>query len=173
MDNSSLNTSFYNSNKNMEQLVVGEYNCPANLKSWPIFSCAHLCSQAKAYFCTMEKIILLTNLLALILITKQVKIYFRDYKLTWKDLRVVIYCICISNAIYTIIHYGVIPPGKRGSFYFFFEFFRFLELCCICYYYSKKASGLIPKLSQVYLLRFMKIMIILSLPLYGIIMAII
>jgi len=96
----------------------------------------------------------------------QLYVYIVRHKAKCKDERVLFFIFGIINAVYILIHYAILPPIDRGYFYFVQEFGRFMTLGLVCYYYSSKASGLIPKKSQKILLIILKTVMILSIPVY-------
>ena len=93
-------------------------------------------------------------------------IYVARYKTKWKDERVLFFIFGIVNSLYVFIHYGVIPAINRGKVYFLIELFRFLALSLVCFYYTTKASGLIPKQSRKIILKVSRVVLLMSVPIY-------
>ena len=110
----------------------------------PIFQCEQYKHEQdlKAYYCVMEKLILLFDLFTIALISYQlfaVYLYCHlvDYK---KDKRIWILSLCMYSAIFTFIHTGLIDSQSRPAFDYIIAFNRFSIMIALCIYYIANAS---------------------------------
>ena len=108
----------------------------------------------------MEKTLSVFNIIAIGILIYQINLYVRVLKIAKTDLRVVVYGVCLLNATYIFVHYGIIPTDKRYYLFLLIEVFRFAILFLICYYYTSKASELINNHKIV--IRYLKIFGVLS-----------
>ena len=81
-------------------------------------------------------------------------------------MRLMFFIVSIVNCNYILFHYGVISAHYRPLVYFIVDFFRYISLSFVCYYYSTKATGLIPKQSQKLIVTILKVVMGLSVPVY-------
>jgi hypothetical protein len=92
-------------------------------------------------FCIAEKTLLSIDAVTTVVLIAQITVYFARMPKT--DFRLVILIVCLISSVYTFIHYGMMSALSRSKTFFVNEFFRFIILFTVCYYYCDKASGLL------------------------------
>ena len=74
----------------------------------------------------------------------------RNHSIKFKeDSRIWILVACLITSMNVLIHYGLINPNYRSSFYSMMEFERFLIMYSVCIYYIYRVHRIIENLSKV------------------------
>mmetsp|Transcript_35657 Transcript_35657/g.54556 ORF Transcript_35657/g.54556 Transcript_35657/m.54556 type:complete len:228 (+) Transcript_35657:8-691(+) len=126
----------------------------------PLFSCQQY-DAAHVDFCYAEKSLLALDVVGGVLLVHQIWwVYVKAYRMSFKDMRLWIFSLCLVSQAYTFVHYGLIYKIYRAKLFFLNELFRFLVLFYICYYYIDKASGLVS--NRKFIMRLMRIWAVIS-----------
>ena len=106
----------------------------------PLINCKQFDNRGedKISYCVGEKFLDFFNFLMIILM---IFTYFRSKGKY--NLRQIIIIICIIKNTYVVIHYGFEPKNQRKNTFFIIEILRYIVMTLLCYYYCKKASGLL------------------------------
>ena len=98
--------------ENQQTAIIGAITPPPP-DIFPLFSCKQW-NEVEGFtlfcYCGFEKLILVFDVLLFVIFARQIWIYVQYYGKGFKDLRVVILCLCLMNCIDTFIHYGIITP---------------------------------------------------------------
>ena len=92
----------------------------------------------------MEKILIISSVVMMVLIIQQMWIYYHVNKVKFSDTRQIIIVISFIATLNIFVHYGFTHADFKARTFFVIEIFRFTLFFSIVYYYCKRASGLLP-----------------------------
>ena len=112
------------------------------------------------YFCTSDRIIDFMSFTLTFVFLYQIWVYKRNYKIEWKDHRVIILMLCCFSCFYTFCHYSLMHGVIKGYTYFIIAISRITIFSLVFYYFCMKASKLM--INKFYILNALKITTVLG-----------
>lgn len=94
-------------------------------------------------FCWGEKLTVAVSFVFMVLTVWQLFVQISAYSLTLRDSRILIWLLCLSSELFTIVYYAFLFDNTRAEVYFIKEFYRFGVFFAMSLYYIKKANNLL------------------------------
>ena len=127
-------------------------------KTIPILSCdlwIELYKYDGIYFCNSDRVVDCLSFILTFVFAYQIWVYKNNYKIAWKDHRVIILILCCFSCFFTFCHYSLLHGVLKGYTYFIIAIFRVTIFSLVFYYFCMKASKFI--LNKFYTLNALKI----------------